>query len=133
MIQSDTWFRWFDTKAVKYQKITIRNRIIKMLFWAFTIPGDTWQYQQYLDKNLLQSVIFVWSEKFHSFLRWKTEKLSLIFFQTLPKTIINGLYKYCLKCCCSEFQENLNFSSSLNLGEIPYTDETTHKMYNIRK
>ncbi len=48
LIRSDNQYWWSDTQRVKYQEITVRNRIIKMLFWVFTIPADTWWSWQYL-------------------------------------------------------------------------------------
>ncbi len=34
---------WYDAKTVNYWEISIRNWIIKMLFWAFAIPDDAVQ------------------------------------------------------------------------------------------
>jgi hypothetical protein len=56
MIQIDTRYWQSDTKTVKFQEITIRNQIIKILFepsWYLAILNDTWWYywyQQYLTK-----------------------------------------------------------------------------------
>ncbi len=40
-IWSNTQYWWSSTKIVKYWDITIRNWIIKMIFWVLAIPHDT--------------------------------------------------------------------------------------------
>ncbi len=44
--KSRTQYWWYDAKTVKYQEITIRSWIVKMLFQAFVMPdhiNNTWQ------------------------------------------------------------------------------------------
>ncbi len=50
LIWSDTCYWVPETKKVKYWEISVRNLIVKTLFWAPMIPDDTWNYQQYITK-----------------------------------------------------------------------------------